>query len=101
MPQQDRNEDGEVDADQPQDTGIACLVILLRFFAMAGNAEQIRHQFGQTGKPLESGDLVRAARSLELKSRVVETSWDRFEKNAAPSLGGTQGWPFRHSRQSR
>lgn len=53
---------------------------------MAGNAEQIRHQFGQTGKPLESGDLVRAARSLELKSRVVETSWDRFEKTPLPAL---------------
>lgn len=35
---------------------------------------------------MEAGDLVRAARSLELKSRIVETSWERLEKTPLPAL---------------
>ena len=81
--------DDDIDGDTVsvmEDTGIACLVILLRFFAMAGNADQIRHQFSREGEPLDAGDLVRASRSLELKSRIVETTWDRLVKTPLPAL---------------
>lgn len=85
---------GVPEAGAGADTGIACLVILLRFFAMPGNAEQIRHQYAKAGAPLDAGALVRAARALELKSRIVESQWERLAKTPLPAIAELKNGGF-------
>ncbi|MDA0663406.1 MAG: type I secretion system permease/ATPase [Proteobacteria bacterium] len=62
------------------DTGAACLVLLLRFFGMPGDAAQLRHEFAESGKTLGADTLVRAARRLGLRARSIKSGWDRFGK---------------------
>ena len=74
------------DAQTAPDTGAACLVLLLRFFGMPGDADQLRHEFVEAGAPLDADALVRAARQLGLKARTVKSEWDRFAKLQLPAL---------------
>lgn len=62
------------------DTGLMGLVLLARFHGIAAEPRQIQHQFGAHGRPLDSIDLVRAARALELKAREVKSAWARLGK---------------------
>ncbi|MBE89121.1 MAG: type I secretion system permease/ATPase [Rhodospirillaceae bacterium] len=68
------------------DSGAACLVLLLRFFGMPGNEESIRHEFGQSATPLETKDIIRAARKIGLKSRPIKSNWDRLQKTSLPAI---------------
>ncbi len=77
------------------DTGAACLVLLLRFFGMPGDAAQLRHEFAESGKTLGADTLVRAARRLGLRARTVKSGWDRFEKLQLPAIAeGADGGFF-------
>ena len=83
--------DAQPDADEigdavPLDSGIASLVLLLRFFGMPGDPEQIRHQFGRPGETSTAEDLLRAAKRLELKARLLSTKWDRLVKTPLPAI---------------
>jgi hypothetical protein len=44
------------------DTGAACLVLLLRFFGMPGDAAQLRHEFAASGQAMDADALVRGGR---------------------------------------
>ena len=68
------------------DTGLIGLVMLARFYGKAAEPEQIRHQFGAHGKAFDSTDILRAARSLDLKAREVTSSWERLAKTPMPAL---------------
>ena len=81
--------DGQPAAEEPigsTDSGAACLVLLLRFFGMPGNEESIRHEFGQSATPLETKDIIRAARKIGLKSRPIKSNWDRLQKTSLPAI---------------
>ena len=69
-----------------RDSGAACLVLLLRFFGMPGDVESIRHEFGQSATPLETKDIIRAARKIGLKSRPIKSNWDRLQKTSLPAI---------------
>lgn len=86
-----------VDAAQSSafaDTGIACLVLLLRFFGMPGDPEQIRHQFGRPGEVAAAEDLLRAAKRLDLKARLLNTKWDRLGKTPLPAIAEKKDGSF-------
>jgi subfamily B ATP-binding cassette protein HlyB/CyaB len=85
--------DGE-DPAAPVDAGIACLVLLLRFFGMPGEPEQIRHQFGRPGETATADDLLRAAKRLELKARLVDTKWGRLGTTPLPAIAETKDGGF-------
>lgn len=76
------------------DSGIACLVLLLRFFGMPGEPEQIRHQFGRPGEAAAAEDLLRAANRLGLKARLINTKWDRLGKTPLPAIAEKKGGGF-------
>jgi ATP-binding cassette, subfamily B, bacterial HlyB/CyaB len=77
------------------DTGAACLVLLLRFFGMPGDAAQLRHEFAESGKTLGADTLVRAARRLGLRARSIKSGWDRFGKIQLPAIAeGADGGFF-------
>ena len=53
---------------QEVDTGLLCLLILARYFGIAADGEQLRHEFGLAGKPCGDTEVLRAARHLGLKA---------------------------------
>jgi hypothetical protein len=63
-----------------------CLLILARYFGLPADADQLRHQFGETGQPLGEADLLRAAKHLGLKAGVVPSDWARLSTTPMPAI---------------
>jgi subfamily B ATP-binding cassette protein HlyB/CyaB len=74
------------DSGRQIDTGLIGLVMLARFYGKAAEPEQIRHQFGAHGNALDGTDILRAARSLDLKAREVTSTWQRLATTPMPAL---------------
>lgn len=68
------------------DTGILCILLLARFFGLPADGAQLRHQFGQSGKPLDDADLLRAAKSLDLKAGIVRTDMAHLAGTPLPAI---------------
>jgi subfamily B ATP-binding cassette protein HlyB/CyaB len=67
-----------------EDTGLASLVLLLRFHALAADPAQIRHNFG--GAAIGTGEILRCARAFGLKARAVDAAWARLAKLPLPAI---------------
>jgi ATP-binding cassette, subfamily B, bacterial HlyB/CyaB len=77
-----------------RDAGLAALVMMLRYHGIAADPAQIRHQFGQS-RPLAVSDLVRLARRLGLKARLVRAAWGRLGAIPMPAIAvGREGGFF-------
>jgi ATP-binding cassette, subfamily B, bacterial HlyB/CyaB len=70
----------------PIDTGLSGLVTLLRFHGVSATVEQLNHRFGSDGAMADLATLVRAAKHLGLKARMVRTGADRLAKTPLPAL---------------
>ncbi|MFM8331840.1 MAG: type I secretion system permease/ATPase [Candidatus Methylumidiphilus sp.] len=77
-------------AAQPQpDTGLACLIMLARVHGLAADADQLRHEFGESG---ESGsvfgktEILLAAKKLGLDAKAVNAKPQRLPKTPLPVL---------------
>jgi len=68
------------------DTGLACLVLLLRFHGIPAEPEALRHRSGRPQGFLEPGDLVLLARGLGLKAKQIESDPDRLLKTRLPAI---------------
>ena len=68
------------------DTGLASLCLIARFLGVPAEPAELarRHLPGSSGASAE--DLVRIARRLGLKSRIVTTRWDRLRKTPLPAI---------------
>ncbi len=77
-----------------EDTGALCLVTLLRFLDMPGDVQQLRHQYAEPGQAMSAETLVRAARRLSLKSRVVGSQWGKLEKTPMPAIAELKSGEF-------
>jgi len=71
---------------QDLDTGLVCLLILARYFGVPADSDQLRHQFGETGKTLTQPDLLRAAKHLGFKTGVVDSDWSRLSVIQLPAI---------------
>jgi subfamily B ATP-binding cassette protein HlyB/CyaB len=71
---------------QNLDTGLVCLLILARYFGVPADADQLEHQFGETGKTLAQPDLLRAAKHLGFKAGVVDSDWSRLSVIQLPAI---------------
>ncbi len=78
--------ESKIQATEPKDTGLVCLLILARYFGLPADADQLRHQFGETGRPLGEADLLRAAKHLGLKAGVVPSEWARLSTTPMPAI---------------
>ncbi len=72
------------DTDNKPDSGLACLVLLLRFNGVAVEAEQIGHRLG--GVAVGVPDMLRCAKELGLKARLVVKDWSRLPATALPAI---------------
>ncbi|WP_025897178.1 type I secretion system permease/ATPase [Sneathiella glossodoripedis] len=68
------------------DTGLACLVLLLKYLGIAVDPEQVRHQYSKAGEPLSRTDILRCAKQLGVKARSTKTKWSRLEKIHLPAI---------------
>ena len=66
------------------DTGLASLVLLLRFHGLAADPAQIRHGLG--GAALGVGEMLRGAKSFGLKARAIESDWAGLAKLPLPAI---------------
>ena len=66
------------------DSGLACLVLLLRFLGIPADIEQLRHRSG--GAAYGISEMLRCAKELGLKARVIKKDWSQLEKAALPAI---------------
>lgn len=71
------------------DPGLSALVMLLRLQGLGVDPAQIRHQFGAA--PIGVPEMLRCAKGLGLKSRVVKTRWERLAKTPLPGIASLRG----------
>src|SRR5579885_2793547 len=68
------------------DTGLASLVLLLRFHGIAAEPDQIRHRFG--GIAIGVPQMLRCAKDFGVKARLVSGSWQRLARLNLPAKIG-------------
>jgi subfamily B ATP-binding cassette protein HlyB/CyaB len=72
-----------VEGDKDE-SGLDCLVLLLRFHGVAVDPAQIGHRFG--GGPIKVTEMLRCAKELKLKARAVVVDWPRLAKLSLPAI---------------
>jgi subfamily B ATP-binding cassette protein HlyB/CyaB len=60
--------------------------MLARFYGIAVDAEQLRHQFTESGKPFGETETLLAARHLGLKAGSITTVWSRLTATPLPAV---------------
>ena len=53
------------------DTGLVSLVLILRFLGIAASPDGLKHEYGRGGQPMEPHELLRCAKGLGVKARLV------------------------------
>ena len=76
----------------PIDPGLTMLVMLLGINGVGADPQQIRHQFGSStiGIP----EMLRCAKALGLRARVIKTSWARLAKTPLPAIASLHNGSF-------
>lgn len=91
MPQAEMQQFTPDDEAQPlSDTGLIGLVLLAQFHGIAADPAQLIHQYGQRGQPFTETELLLAAKSLELKARIICQPIGRLAYAALPALALSQ-----------
>jgi len=70
----------------PLDTGLACLVMLSQFHAVATDPEKLRHEFSHNGQVLGIIGILNAAKSLGLVAAQRRPSRARLALAALPAI---------------
>jgi subfamily B ATP-binding cassette protein HlyB/CyaB len=71
-------------ANNNTDTGLVALVLCARILGIAADPQQILHQLG--GKVMDTPELLRSAKQLDLKARTVASDWERLSKTTPPCI---------------
>jgi len=96
------NESGAEPSDQAMeqrssasiDTGLACLVMLSQFHAVAADPEKLRHEFSHQGQALGIVEILNAAKSLGLVAAQRRPSPARLALAAMPAIAIGKGGDF-------
>jgi subfamily B ATP-binding cassette protein HlyB/CyaB len=77
---------------QAHDTGLLCLVMLLRCHGVPAEAGQIRHRMGSAaiGVP----EMLRYAKEIGLKARAKKTNWARLARTPLPAIAALRDGSF-------
>ena len=76
------------------DSGLACLVMLSRFYGLPADPVQLQHQFGHSGQHFTVTDILQAAKSLGLKAKEIKTDWTRLAHTPLPAIAQNPGGHF-------
>lgn len=84
---QDRSvRQGPEPAGSNVDTALACLVVLLHYFEIAADPQQLVREFAPSAGRFDSLSLVRAMRAKGLKSRQTRSGIDRIDRLPLPAI---------------
>ncbi len=67
-----------------KDYGLQALTILAQYHSIAVSPEELKHKFDLHGKGLGITEWLLAAKSLELKAKLVKKSIERLEFLSLP-----------------
>ncbi len=70
----------------PLDSGLICLVLLVRFFGLPADEAQLRYEFGGSDRPFGKTEILRAAKHLGLKAGSLKSSWERLAATPLPAI---------------
>jgi subfamily B ATP-binding cassette protein HlyB/CyaB len=62
------------------------LILLAQFHGVAAVPEQLRHEFGHGLAPLSETDLLQAAKSLDLKTKIIDQPVNRLALTPLPAM---------------
>ncbi len=68
------------------DSGLVCTVILAGVNGIPADPQQLQHEFASTDAPFSDQEILRAAKLLGLKARVVTSRWERLSKLTLPAI---------------
>lgn len=72
-------------------SGLGAFLMMLRFLGIAADAGQLTHQYGADFGIIE---MLRCAKDLKLKARLIQSSWQRLGKTALPVIAQKQDGSF-------
>ncbi|WP_316179583.1 type I secretion system permease/ATPase [Bradyrhizobium sp. SZCCHNRI1009] len=75
-----------------RDTGLDCLILLLRFHQVAVDPAQIAHQLA--GEAVGVTEMLRCAKQLHLKARAVRQTWESLPKLSLPAIAARADGSF-------
>ncbi|MBY0565635.1 MAG: type I secretion system permease/ATPase [Hyphomonadaceae bacterium] len=75
------------------DTGLACLVVLLGFHGLAADAANLRHALGKSGGA-DAEDLVRLAKDAGARSKLAHVEVDDIARAPAPFIARDKSGDF-------
>jgi subfamily B ATP-binding cassette protein HlyB/CyaB len=89
---------GQIDSSAPTtsepataDINIAAFGLILRFYEIALDPAQIRHQFGAI---FGASEILRAAKQFKLKARASTADWRQLHRMPLPALAGCRDGSF-------
>jgi subfamily B ATP-binding cassette protein HlyB/CyaB len=87
-----KREEVEAGPTQAADSGLAALVMLLRWHGTSAEPEQIRHRCGTA--TIGITEMLRCAKELGLKARAPKTNWDRLASTPLPGIAALRDGSF-------
>jgi ATP-binding cassette, subfamily B, bacterial HlyB/CyaB len=79
-------------APTESDSGLAALVMLLRFHGIGAEREQIRHRLGTP--VVGVGEMLRCAKQLGLRARARHSCWERLAQTPLPGVAAMRDGSF-------
>jgi len=79
------------DSAPPFDSGLASLVLLLRFHGIAIDASQLAHRYGQS---IGVTEMLRCAKELKIKARLIDSNWERLARTTLPAIAEQRNGSF-------
>src|SRR5262245_57410054 len=74
------------------ESGLLCLVMLLRCHGVPAEVEQIRHRMGAA--PIGVPEMLRYAKEIGVKARAKKTNWARLAKTPLPAIAALRDGNF-------
>ena len=68
------------------DTGLNTLVAIARFHQLPAEPEQLAHEFASPGQPFSDTEILRAAKVLTLKAKIIKTSLSELKPAILPAI---------------
>ena len=73
-------------------SGLSALVLMLRFLGIPADPAQLRHRHGSG--PFGAPEILRCAKELQLKARLVTVAWPRLARLPLPAIAERRDGSF-------
>ncbi len=76
------------------DSGLICLAIMAKVLGKPADPEQLRHLSGRGSGEMDTNTLLRLAKDIGFKARLMNTSWERLNKVELPVIAQHQSGEY-------